>query len=79
MELLVPMENLIDKESELTRLSKELTKKNKEFEAIKKKLENRNFIDKAPKAIVEKEDLKRQRLDEVIKNLEHKKSLILEI
>ena len=73
------MENLIDKESELTRLSKELTKKNKEFEAIKKKLENPNFIEKAPKAIVEKEDLKRQRLDEVIKNLEHKKSLILEI
>jgi len=79
MELLVPMENLIDKESELTRLSKELTKKNKEFEAIKKKLDNPNFIKKAPKAIVEKEDLKRQRLDEVIKNLEHKKSLILEI
>ncbi len=35
--------------------------------------------DKAPREIVEKEDLKRQRLDEVIKNLEHKKSLILEI
>ena len=32
MELLVPMENLIDKESELSRLSKELTKKSKEFE-----------------------------------------------
>ena len=79
MEILVPMENLIDKESELTRLSKELAKKNKEFEAIKKKLENPNFIEKAPKAIVEKEDLKRQRLDDVIKNLEYKKSLILEI
>ena len=79
MELLVPMENLINKESELSRLSKELTKKNKEFEAIKKKLDNPNFIDKAPKAIVEQEDLKKQRLDAVIKNLEHKKSLILEI
>ena len=29
MELLVPMENLIDKESELNRLSKELAKKDK--------------------------------------------------
>ena len=57
----------------------EISKKNKEFEAIKKKLDNPSFIDKAPKAIVAKEGLKMQRLDEVIKNLEHKKSLILEI
>ena len=79
MELLVPMENLIDKESELNRLSKELAKKDKEFEIIKQKLDNSNFLTKAPKAIVEKEELKKQRLEEVIKNLEHKKSLISKI
>ena len=79
MELLVPMENLIDKESELNRLSKELTKKDKEFKAIIQKLDNPNFRDRAPKAIVEKEELKKQRLKEVIQNLEYKKSLILKI
>ena len=72
MELLVPMENLIDKESELNRLSKELAKKDKEFETIIQKLDNPNFLNKAPKAIVEKEELKKQRLKEVIKNLEYK-------
>ena len=79
MELLVPMENLIDKESELNRLSKELAKKDREFETIKQKLDNPNFLIRAPKAIVEKEELKKQRLEEVIKNLEHKKSLISKI
>ncbi|MDC2963815.1 valine--tRNA ligase [Gammaproteobacteria bacterium] len=79
MELLVPMENLIDKESELNRLSKELAKKDKEFETIKQKLDNPNFLTKAPKAIVEKEELKKQKLEEIIKNLKHKKSLILKI
>ena len=79
MELLVPMENLIDKESELNRLSKELTKKDKEFKAIIQKLDNPNFRDRAPKAIVEKEELKKRRLKEVIQNLEYKKSLILKI
>ena len=66
------MENLINKESELNRLSKELAKKDKEFETIKQKLDNPNFLIKAPKAIVEKEELKKQRIEEVIKNLEHK-------
>jgi len=79
MELLVPMKNLINKESELNRLSKELAKKDKEFELIKQKLDNPNFLDKAPKEIVKKEGLKKQRLEEVIKNLEYKKSLILNI
>ena len=79
MELLVPMGNLIDKESELNRLSKELAKKDKEFETIKQKLDNPNFLIKAPKAIVEKEELKKQRIEEVIKNLKHKKSLISKI
>ena len=51
----------------------------KEFETIKQKLDNPNFLIKAPKAIVEKEELKKQRLEEVIKNLEHKKSLISKI
>ena len=79
MELLVPMKNLINKESELNRLSKELAKKDKEFELIKQKLDNPNFLDKAPKEIIEKEELKKQRLEEIRKNLEYKKSLILNI
>jgi valyl-tRNA synthetase len=55
MEILVPMADLIDKDAELARLSKEIEKLNKELASIKGKLGNANFVDRAPAAVVEKE------------------------
>ncbi|APX94375.1 valine--tRNA ligase [Halomonas sp. 1513] len=55
MEVLVPMADLIDKDTELARLAKEIDKQDKLIGGIEKKLGNEGFIAKAPEAVVEKE------------------------
>ncbi|MDZ7851391.1 MAG: valine--tRNA ligase [Halomonas sp.] len=55
MEVLVPMADLIDKETELARLAKEIEKQDKLIGGIEKKLGNESFVAKAPEAVVEKE------------------------
>ena len=64
MKILIPLAGLIDKDAELARLEKEITKIQKNIDKTTAKLVNKNFVDKAPAAIVEKE---RQRLDEMTK------------
>ena len=58
MELLVPMQDLIDVTAELARLNKEASKLDAELARISGKLKNSNFIDKAPQTVVEKEQAK---------------------
>ncbi|NLC20868.1 MAG: class I tRNA ligase family protein, partial [Halomonadaceae bacterium] len=55
MEVLVPMADLIDKEVELARLTREIEKQDKLISGIEKKLGNESFVAKAPEAVVEKE------------------------
>ncbi|NVF13432.1 valine--tRNA ligase [Vreelandella maris] len=55
MEVLVPMADLIDKDAEIARLSKEIDKQDKLIGGIEKKLGNDGFIAKAPVAVVDKE------------------------
>ncbi|WP_347332536.1 valine--tRNA ligase [Marinimicrobium locisalis] len=55
LELLVPMAGLIDKEAELERLNKEVAKLEKDIQKTEGKLGNANFVDKAPKEVVDKE------------------------
>ena len=55
MEVLVPMADLIDKDAEIARLSKEIEKQEKLIGGIEKKLGNDGFIAKAPVAVVDKE------------------------
>jgi valyl-tRNA synthetase len=61
MKLLIPMAGLIDKDAELARLDKDIAKLTGDIERIAAKLDNPNFRDKAPAAVVAKE---RQRLAE---------------
>ena len=61
MKLLIPLAGLINKEEELKRLSKDIAKLETNIEKTRNKLNNPNFKDKAPAAVVEKEQ---QRLDE---------------
>ena len=58
MEIHVPMAGLIDKEAEMARLSKEIDKLNKEIGRVEGKLNNPNFRNKAPEAVIAKENEK---------------------
>lgn len=55
IELLIPMADLIDKEAELTRLAKEISKLDKDIQLAEGKLNNPKFTDKAPVEIITKE------------------------
>ena len=70
MKVLIPMAGLIDKAAELTRLDKELTKRQKDLERITGKLSNASFVDKAPAAIVAKEQKKADDLKVAITQLQ---------
>ena len=55
MKILIPMSGLIDKAAEMARLSKEIAKLRQEAERGAAKLDNANFIGRAPAEVVEKE------------------------
>jgi valyl-tRNA synthetase len=76
MKLLIPLAGLIDKESEILRLTKELDKKTNELDRCEKKLLNPGFTDKAPTAVVEKERARAAELGSAIKSLEGQKEKI---
>src|SRR5699024_1101620 len=57
-QIYLPLEGLIDIDKEIVRLEKELEKWTKEVERVQKKLANENFVNKAPKAIVDEEKAK---------------------
>ena len=55
MEILIPLEGIIDKAKELLRLSKEQKELRNEISILEKKLDNTDFVQKAPSNIVEKQ------------------------
>jgi len=65
-EFFVPLSDLIDREKEKARLEKEIKNLQGLEMAIRKKLENKNFVERAPKAVVEGEQKK---LDNIQENL----------
>ncbi len=52
-DLFLPLEGLIDVAAEKGRLTKELEKIDREIDGIKRKLENPNFVQKAPPAVLQ--------------------------
>ncbi len=66
-ELFVPLAELIDKEKEKNRLQKELERLETLSRVIGKKLANKNFVERAPEAVVQNE---RDKLAGVLENLE---------
>ena len=75
-EVYVPLEGVIDLASERERLMKEIAKLSKDIEMFSKKLSNKDFVERAPRAVVEKdaskfEELKtkRERLERNLKML----------
>jgi valyl-tRNA synthetase len=55
MEVLIPMAGFIDKEAEISRLTKSIEKLAKDLDRVTNKLGNPGFVDKAPEAVIEKE------------------------
>jgi len=63
MTILVPLADLINPAAEANKLNNQLARVNADRERLNGKLQNRNFIDKAPPAIVQKERDKLAELD----------------
>ncbi|HMQ11445.1 MAG TPA: valine--tRNA ligase [Oligoflexia bacterium] len=68
--LTVPWQGIIDINKELDRLQKNLLKANKEKESVEKRLNNKSFVDKAPKDVLEKNKLRLQEAIQQIKQIE---------
>ena len=76
MEILVPMAGLINKESELARIAKEMERVSKEVDKIHAKLGNAAFVDKAPEAVVLKEKDRLAEFESVLVKLAAQKAEI---
>ncbi|MBS3740661.1 MAG: valine--tRNA ligase [Candidatus Cloacimonetes bacterium] len=69
IEIFMPLEGVIDIETERKRLIKKLNKLENVFAGCKRKLENEQFLQKAPAAVVEKEKEKKLELSSTIEKL----------
>lgn len=77
MNILIPMAGLIDKDAELARLDKEITKLKSEFERLNAKLNNESFVARAPEAVVAKERDKLNDIKSALTNLEQQHGKIM--
>ena len=72
-EILLPLDELVDKEKEIERLTKEKAKLEGEIKRVEGKLSNKGFTDKAPAAVVEEERQKGEKykamLEKVLESL----------
>ncbi len=76
IEVVVPLADLIDVAAEQERISKELSKTEKEIQFMGNKLANKNFVDRAPPEVVDEvrsrlsdEEHRQQRLREALETL----------
>ncbi len=76
-QIILPLENLLDIESEIKRANKEMKALQNRIAIIAEKLTNRNFVEKAPSAVVKKEQaklskmqLKQEKIKQQLKRLE---------
>ncbi len=64
MDLIVPLEGLMNFDEEKSRVEKELKKIEKDIIVLDKKLSNPNFVEKAPAEVIEKDRQRKQTLSE---------------
>jgi len=69
-EIFVPLEGLVDVKAELQKLAKDEAKVLKELERVEKRLQNENFLKKAPPKVVEKEKARAQELRDKLSRLQ---------
>jgi valyl-tRNA synthetase len=76
LEIFIPMANLIDKDAELTRLTKEINKLQADIEKSQTKLNNPNYIEKAPSHVVEQEKLRANEMQSSLNKLKERFQVI---
>jgi valyl-tRNA synthetase len=81
MRIFVPLEGIVNPDAEIARLEKELAKVDKDFQAVEKKLANRDFVAKASPEAIEKQrnrqaelSAKRSGLGEALKKMQDLKN-----
>ena len=70
MKLLIPLAGLIDKKAETARLNKEIAKIQVNLDKSNAKLTNPKFVDKAPEAVVKKEQNRVAEMEMAVKQLQ---------
>ncbi len=79
VEVFVPLKGYVDVRAEVERLERELEKVEDELSEVRKRLENENFLKKAPPHVVEKERTRSAELEErrakLLKGLERVRAL----
>jgi len=77
IDLYLPLAELIDIEVEKNRLKKEVTRLENQLNGLQKKLLNRDFIARAPKEVIEKEQQKKANWETNLKKLQGNLQLLL--
>ena len=70
LEILVPLEGLIDVDAERSRLKKEINKLLSGLKAVETKLNNKKFVNNAPSSIVVKEREKKNQISSTLESFE---------
>lgn len=76
MEILIPLEGLIDKDAEIARLDKEISKLDKIIKQSAGKLSNENYVAKAPADVVAKEREKLAELEQSLSQLQQQRTAL---
>jgi len=69
-EIIIPLNELINVEEEKKRIFDEIDKTQSDLERLNEKLENKDFITKAPKNVIDKELSKKKEKEKMLKKLE---------
>ena len=78
-DIYVPILGIVDIAGELARIEKRLAKHEKELSQIERKLGNKNFLEKAPADVVDKEREKRSTLNTLMGRLSRNREMLREI
>ncbi len=78
-EIFIPMEGLVDLDTEIARLEKEKSNLKNEIERVNKKLSNQGFLEKAPQDIVEKEQQKQKDYQEMLQKVEQRLKMMADL
>jgi valyl-tRNA synthetase len=77
MEVFVVLKDILDFQSESNRLQKEIVKLEKEFGLTQRKLTNDDFLQKAPREVIDKEREKNLQLGEKMEKLKHRLEIMV--